>query len=204
MFAWLPLLLWTRLWRFLSLFTGSFDTISNRLLGWEIICVQIRFTLTLKSYMLKFHLNWSAETVCETRRMLPCSRWTPRGGEPARKRRWSSYRLDQGKLWPGRSRHYAPPCPKEAGKCNGCFLLYLKSSFHWLTSLGAEIYLSEHNVKWKDLKEEVWGNGQNLLLFLVLLHDVAVGGVIEIQPAQNWNQHVSTSYYLCNIDIYGS
>lgn len=41
-------------------------------------------------------------------------------------------------------------------------------------------YLSENDVKGKDLKEEVGGNGQNLLLFLILLHDVAVGGVVKV------------------------
>lgn len=64
-FAWLPLLLWTRLWRFLSLLTGSFDTISNRLLGWEIICVQIKphFRVTPMKPSYWFHLNRSTETV---------------------------------------------------------------------------------------------------------------------------------------------
>lgn len=48
----------------------------------------------------------------------------------------------------------------------------------------AEGYLSEDDVKGENLKEEVWGDGKNLLLFLILLHDVAVGRVIKVQPAK--------------------
>lgn len=65
------------------------------------------------------------------------------------------------------------------------WLLLIENFVSFVNCLKSRDYLSEHNVKWKDLEEEVGGNGQNLLLFLILLHDVAVGGVIEIQPAQN-------------------
>ena len=43
-------------------------------------------------------------------------------------------------------------------------------------------YLSEDDVEGKDFKEEVGGDGQDLLLLLVLLHDVAVRRVVEVQP----------------------
>lgn len=45
-------------------------------------------------------------------------------------------------------------------------------------------YLSEDDVEGEDLKEEVRGDGQNLLLLLILLHDVAVGRVVKVQPAE--------------------
>lgn len=47
-----------------------------------------------------------------------------------------------------------------------------------------EGYLSEDDIKGENLKEEVWSDGQNLLLFLILLHDVAVGWVVKVQPAK--------------------
>lgn len=65
--------------------------------------------------------------------------------------------------------------------------LFTERFISFINGLKSRDYLSEHNVKWKDLEEEVGGNGQNLLLFLILLHDVAVGRVVEIQPAQNCN-----------------
>lgn len=44
-------------------------------------------------------------------------------------------------------------------------------------------YLSEDDVKGENLEEEVRGDRQDLLLFFVLLHDVAVGRVVKVQPA---------------------
>ena len=48
--------------------------------------------------------------------------------------------------------------------------------------MAATSYLSEDDVEGEDFKEEVRGDGQDLLLLLVLLHDVAVGRVVEVQP----------------------
>lgn len=36
-------------------------------------------------------------------------------------------------------------------------------------------YLSEDSVEGEDLKEEIGGDWQNLLLLLILLHNVAIG-----------------------------
>lgn len=64
-------------------------------------------------------------------------------------------------------------------------------------------YLSENDVEGEDFEEEVTGDGQNLLLLLVLLHDVTVGGVVKVQPAENrkHRQHRQLTYttYSCNV-----
>lgn len=52
-----------------------------------------------------------------------------------------------------------------------------------LTQPYMRIYLSEDNIEREDLEEEVAGNGEDFLLLLVLLLDVAVGRVVEVQPA---------------------
>lgn len=149
--------------------------ISNRLLGWEMIC----------AHNQRQSLNGrcaTAELCGCVMGALPCSRWTPQGGGPARRHRWSSCHPNLGRLWPNQSRHCAPPCPTIK---NGreetldqsavlCVTTNLRRAWH---------YLSEDDVKGENLKEEVWGDGQNLLLFFVLLHDVAVGGVVKVQPA---------------------
>lgn len=56
-------------------------------------------------------------------------------------------------------------------------------------------YLSEDNVKGEDLEEEIRGDWQNLLLFLVLLHDVAVGRVVKVQPGQTPDSLIG--WFLC-------
>lgn len=41
-------------------------------------------------------------------------------------------------------------------------------------------HLSEHNVEGKDFKEEITGDGKNLLLLLIFFLDVAIRRVIEV------------------------
>lgn len=60
------------------------------------------------------------------------------------------------------------------------------------------VYLSENDVEGEDFEEEVAGDGQNLLLLLVLLHNVTVGGVVKVQPAEN-GKHRKHTTYSCNV-----
>lgn len=44
----------------------------------------------------------------------------------------------------------------------------------------ADSYLAEDDVEWKDIEEEITGDGQDLMLLLVLLLDVAIRRVIKV------------------------